>query len=72
MTISVANTPLSWGVHSASETSPVYLDVLDQIRETGYAGTDLGPWGYLPTEPEALRAELQARELSLASAHALI
>ncbi|MAS37173.1 MAG: xylose isomerase [Anaerolineaceae bacterium] len=66
MTISIANTPLSWGVHEEGNTTRSFVEVLDQIKETGYAGTELGPWGFLPTDPAVLRNELHSRELALA------
>jgi inosose dehydratase len=45
-----------------------YEQVLDEIQQTGYAGTELGDWGFMPTDPQRLRAELDARQLSLLSA----
>jgi inosose dehydratase len=42
-----------------------YGKVLDEIAEAGYAGTELGPYGYFPTEPNELAAELSARRLQL-------
>lgn len=45
-----------------------YSEVLDEMATAGYEGTELGPYGYLPTEPERLRAELSARGLELVSA----
>jgi inosose dehydratase len=45
-----------------------YGEVLDEMAEAGYEGTELGPYGYLPTEPERLTAELSLRGLSLVSA----
>lgn len=68
MTISVASTPLSWGIQTVENAPHSYVEVLDQISETGYAGTELGPWGYLPTDPTALWAELSQRNLALTSA----
>jgi inosose dehydratase len=68
MTILVGNTPLSWGVHTAETASAPYQQVLDDICETGYAGCELGPWGYLPTEADTLRTELAARSLALTAA----
>jgi inosose dehydratase len=64
--IRVANAPCSWGVieNVAGETAG-YRRVLDEMAETGYAGTELGDWGFMPTEPDALRAELDARGLTL-------
>src|SRR5260370_27896911 len=41
---------------------------MDEIAEAGYEGTELGPWGYYPTDPDGLKAELDARGLVLASA----
>ena len=38
---------------------------LDQVAEAGYAWTELGPYGYLPTEEASLRSELKQRGLKL-------
>jgi inosose dehydratase len=38
---------------------------LDEIAEAGYRYTELGPYGYLPTDPDVLRAELERRDLQL-------
>jgi inosose dehydratase len=42
--------------------------MLDELRATGYFGTKLGDWGYLPTDPATLAAELARRELALVGA----
>ena len=68
MPIAVANTPLSWGVYHGSDHEHPYTLVLDQIAETGYAGVELGPWGYLPTDRDTLWEALRSRKLELASA----
>jgi inosose dehydratase len=70
MTIQVANAPVSWGIYEFEGITPKYpyTTVLDQIAETGYVGTELGPWGYLPTDPEVLRPELEQRNLKMLSA----
>ena len=39
--------------------------VMDEITAAGYAGTELGPFGYFPTEPNQLKSELSARGLQL-------
>lgn len=64
--IRVANAPCSWGVieNVAGETSG-YRKVLDEMAETGYVGTELGDWGFMPTDPIALRDELDSRGLAL-------
>jgi inosose dehydratase len=45
-----------------------YRKVLDEIAEAGYAGTELGPFGYFPAEPSKLAAELAERSLQLVAA----
>ncbi len=67
MKIKVGNAPVSWGVMEVAgwgEQIP-YRQVLDEIAEAGYAGTELGPYGYFPTEPNELTPELSARGLQL-------
>lgn len=65
-TIYVGNAPCSWGVIENVEGSRGgYAQVLDEMAETGYLGTELGDWGFMPTDPDALRAELDARHLKL-------
>jgi len=68
--IRVANAPCSFGIlefDSPSVPAP-YGTVLDEIKQTGYAGTELGDWGFMPTDPGRLRAELAARQLQLVGA----
>jgi inosose dehydratase len=47
---------------------PPYSQVLDEIREAGYVGTELGPYGYLPFDIPKLRDDLDRRGLTLISA----
>jgi inosose dehydratase len=63
----VANAPVSWGtIEFASDQGGLpYGQVLDEIEQTGYIGTELGDWGFLPTEPDALGSELKSRNLEL-------
>lgn len=42
--------------------------MLDELVESGYTGTELGDWGYMPTDPDALRAELERRQLVMLGA----
>ncbi len=70
MTIKIGNAPVSFGVFEPGfgETRQLpWPVVLDHIRDAGYGGTELGPHGYLPTEPATLDAELKARGLDLGS-----
>lgn len=66
----VANAPCSWGVLEFDGLAPPsgYAQVLDEIRDTGYAGTELGDWGFMPTTPARLGAEIKARGLELVGA----
>lgn len=68
--IQIANAPCSWGVMGGFEEAlfPPYQQVLDEVAETGYAGTELGEWGFLPTDPEALSTQLKARGLMMVGA----
>jgi inosose dehydratase len=63
----VGNAPVSWGVYEADRPNPPFGVVLDAIAQAGYEGTELGPYGYLPTTPEALDQELKSRRLVLGS-----
>jgi inosose dehydratase len=67
MSIRVGNAPVSWGVYEADRPNPPFGRILDEIARAGYEGTELGPYGYLPTEPDALGRELNARRLGLGS-----
>ncbi|MBI5282374.1 MAG: TIM barrel protein [Candidatus Solibacter usitatus] len=42
--------------------------MLDELAATGYTGTELGDWGYMPTDPPALSAELSRRNLVMLGA----
>jgi inosose dehydratase len=60
--------PDSWGVWFADDPKQVpWPRFLDQVRRAGYRWIELGPYGYLPADPELLREELAARELRAAS-----
>ena len=63
----IANAPVSWGaLEFDTDLAPVgFGQVLDEIKESGYDGTELGDWGFMPTDPLELRGELAARELTL-------
>ncbi len=68
--IRVANAPCSWGVlefEGMGESYP-YDRVLDEIAATGYIGSELGDWGFMPTESSRLREEFDRRGLSLLGA----
>ncbi len=69
--IPIANAPCSWGAlefEGLKGEEIAYGQMLDELRETGYVGTELGDWGYMPTEPTALREELERRHLTMVGA----
>jgi inosose dehydratase len=70
MGIKVGTAPVSWGIMEVEGwgEQQSFSKMLDEMAEAGYAGTELGPYGFLPTEPEHLMAELAARGLQLVSA----
>lgn len=62
----IANAPCSWGVIENVEGERYdYVRVLNEIAATGYVGTELGDWGFMPTDPQKLIQELQSRSLSM-------
>jgi inosose dehydratase len=64
--IQIANAPCSWGViENIAGERITYKQVIDEIEQTGYVGTELGDWGFMPTDPAQLAAELNARHLQL-------
>ena len=52
----------SWG------RTKTFDSVLDEMVSAGYSGTELGPWGFLPTDPKRLMAELSPRNMCLIGA----
>jgi len=64
----LGNAPCSWGTLEFEQTDHAEKQVpfgqmLDELAETGYTGTELGDWGYMPTDPAVLRRELARRKL---------
>ena len=60
----VGNAPCSWGTLEFAEAKTEqigYRRMLDELADTGYTGTELGDWGYMPSDPHTLRAELDQR-----------
>jgi len=66
----VANAPCSWGVleFDLAQAPAPAAQVLDEMASAGYAGTELGDWGFLPTDPYALADEVSRRQLALVGA----
>ena len=66
MTIAIGNAPCSWGVEFPDDPrNPAWTRVLDECRNAGYRGIELGPIGFMPEEPAVLGEALSARGLTL-------
>jgi inosose dehydratase len=51
------------------DVNPIgYQQMLDELVETGYAATELGDWGFMPTDPAVLRREVEGRHLPVLGA----
>jgi inosose dehydratase len=58
--------PDSWGVWFASDERQVpFSRFLDELVTAGYEWLELGPYGYLPTDPRQLTEELGSRRLKV-------
>jgi inosose dehydratase len=59
--------PDSWGVldYPGPSWEQSYELMLDEMVEAGYTGTELGPYGFFPTDPAVLQAQLEKRKLKL-------
>ena len=72
MNIQIGSAPDSWGVWFPSDPKQIpWQRFLDEIVEAGYQWTELGPYGYLPKDLAAVRAELDRRGLRLSAAFAM-
>ena len=64
-TLKIAGAPISWGVCEVPGWGH-QLDadrVLAEMREVGLSATELGPDGFLPSDPEELTAKLGSNDL---------
>ena len=62
-----ASAPDSWGVldYPGPSWEQSYEKMLDEMAEAGYTGSELGPYGFFPTDPQILRPQLEKRKLKL-------
>ena len=60
--------PDSWGVWFPDDPKQVpWQRFLDEASAAGYEWIELGPYGYLPTDPAQLSDELESRGLKLSA-----
>jgi inosose dehydratase len=62
-----ASAPDSWGVldYPGPSWEQSYEKMLDEMAGAGYTGTELGPYGFFPTDPGILQPQLAKRKLEL-------
>jgi inosose dehydratase len=66
--IRVGSAPDSWGVWFPDDAEQVpWQRFLDEVSACGYEWIELGPYGYLPTDPAQLSDELAARNLRVSA-----
>lgn len=57
----VGNAPCSWGMLEFEQVKGgeriQFQQMLDELVETGYTGTELGDWGYMSTDSRRFEAE---------------
>lgn len=71
MAIYVGNAPCSWGTlefEGDQRGRFTYNQMLDELVETGYTASELGDWGFMPTDPETLAVTFSKRDLALTGA----
>lgn len=62
-----ASAPDSWGVldYPGPSWEQSYEKMLDEMVSAGYTGTELGPYGFFPTDAKILQPQLEKRKLKL-------
>jgi inosose dehydratase len=65
-----ASAPDSWGVldYPGPSWEQSYEKMLDEMMDAGYRGTELGPYGFFPTDPKILEGQLAKRRMKLLGA----
>jgi inosose dehydratase len=64
--VNVGSAPDSWGVWFANDDQQTPWErFLDEVAAAGYTRIELGPYGYLPSDPSRLKEELGRRGLEV-------
>jgi inosose dehydratase len=72
MDIKIGSAPDNWGVWFPNDPKQTpWQRYLDEVAEAGYDWTELGPFGYLPTDVATVRSELDRRGLKLTASFAM-
>ncbi len=68
----LGNAPCSWGTIEGTGTEAEripYTQMLDELVAARYTGTELGDYGFMPTDAGVLRRELEVRGLTMLGAY---
>ena len=66
MSLRIGAAPCSWGVEFPDDpNNPPWEQVLDEAKEVGYGGIELGPIGYMPEDTSMLGDALESCGLDL-------
>jgi inosose dehydratase len=72
MNVKIGSAPDNWGVWFSSDPrQTLWNRFLDELVAAGYTATELGPYGYLPTDPAQLHQELSRRGISVSGTFAM-
>ena len=64
--VHIGSAPDSWGIWYPDDPQQVpWKQFLDEVTAAGYRRIELGPYGYLPTDPQQLADELAQRDLTM-------
>lgn len=68
MKFELGSSPDAWGVWFPDDPhQPPFERFLDEVSRSGYRTIELGPYGYLPTDPAVLRSLLDSYRLRLSA-----
>jgi inosose dehydratase len=72
MSVKIGTAPDNWGVWFPSDPKQTpWQRYLDEVVQAGYEWIELGPYGYLPTDANMLRKELDRRRLRVCGTFAM-
>jgi inosose dehydratase len=72
MKIKIGSAPDSWGVWFPNDPKQTpWQRYLDEVAQAGYDWTELGPFGYMPTDLATVRTELDRRGLKMSASFAM-
>ncbi|ADB30785.1 Myo-inosose-2 dehydratase [Kribbella flavida DSM 17836] len=64
--VTIGSAPDSWGIWYADDPRQTpWTRFLDEVAEAGYTKIELGPYGYLPSDPARLKDQLDQRGLEV-------